>query len=77
MLVEPYGNDQFFNAKQILSLKIGAAMHPHRITADGLAHILQTKVLSDECKQNVQAIDAKIRKENGLETASNLIESWL
>ena len=77
MLVEPYGNDQFFNAKQILSLKIGAAMHPHRITADGLAHVLQTKVLTYECKQNVQAIGAKIRKENGLETASNLIESWL
>jgi UDP:flavonoid glycosyltransferase YjiC (YdhE family) len=77
MLVEPYGNDQFFNAKQILSLKIGAAMHPHRITADGLAHVLQTKVLTDECKQNVQAIGAKIRAENSLETACNLIESWL
>ena len=77
MLVEPLGNDQFFNGKQILSLKIGAAMHPHRITADGLAHVLQTKVLTDECKQNVQAIGAKILKENGLETASNLIESWL
>ena len=77
MLVEPYGNDQFFNAKQILSLKIGAAMHPHRITADGLAHVLETKVLTDECKQNVQAIGAKIRAENSLETTCNLIESWL
>lgn len=77
MLVEPYGNDQFFNAKQILSLKIGAAMHPHRITVDGLAHVLQTKVLTDEYKQNVHAIGTKIRAENSLETACNLIESWL
>lgn len=77
MLVEPYGNDQFFNAKRVLALKIGTAIHPHRLTADGLAHVLQTKVLTAAYKNNVQRLSAKIRAENSVETACHVIESWL
>lgn len=77
MLVEPYGNDQFFNAKQILRLKIGAAMHPQRMTVEGLAWVLQHKVLNDQCRQNVQRLGEKIREEHGLEAACDLITSWL
>jgi UDP:flavonoid glycosyltransferase YjiC (YdhE family) len=77
MLVEPYGNDQFFNAKQVLALNVGTAMHPHRLTANGLAQVLNTKVLTDECKQNTQQLGAKIRQEQGLDKACDLVESWL
>lgn len=77
MLVEPYGNDQFFNAKQILRLKIGAVMHPQRMTAEGLASVLQHKVLDDQCRQNVQNLGEKIREEHGLAAACDLITSWL
>jgi UDP:flavonoid glycosyltransferase YjiC (YdhE family) len=45
MLVEPYGNDQFFNAKQIVFHKVGAAMHPMRLQADEVAGVLQNKVV--------------------------------
>ncbi|MBL1177252.1 glycosyltransferase [Pantanalinema sp. GBBB05] len=77
MVVEPYGNDQFFNAKQILRLKIGAVMHPQRMTAEGLASVLQHKVLNDQCRQNVQNLGEKIREEDGLAAACDLITSWL
>ncbi|BAY91193.1 MULTISPECIES: glycosyltransferase [unclassified Tolypothrix] len=77
MLVEPLGNDQFFNAKRVLSLKVGTAMHPHKLTPDGLARVLETKVLNDEVKQNTQVIGAKIREDKGLVTACQVIESWL
>ncbi len=48
MLVEPYGNGQFFNAKRVVTLNLGAAVHPKKITPDGLAKILETKVLTNE-----------------------------
>lgn len=77
MVVEPYGNDQFFNAQQILRLKIGAAMHPQRMTAEGLAWVLENKVMTAACRQNVQMLGEKIRAEQGLEIACQRIESWL
>jgi UDP:flavonoid glycosyltransferase YjiC (YdhE family) len=76
MLVEPYGNDQFFNAKRVVGLKVGVAVHPKKITPDGLAKILETKVLTDECKKNTQDLGAKIRAENGLKTACDLIVNY-
>jgi UDP:flavonoid glycosyltransferase YjiC (YdhE family) len=77
MLVEPLGNDQFFNAKQILNLKVGTAAHPHKITPEGLANILKHKVLTPEVRDRVELLGAKIRAENSLDQACHLIESWL
>jgi len=77
MLIEPLGNDQFFNAKRILALQVGAAAHPHKITPDSLAKILENKVLSPSVTQKTQALGAKMRTENGAENACKLLESWL
>jgi len=77
MLIEPLGNDQFFNAARILELKAGAAAHPHKITADSLARILEHKVLNAETRRGAQLLGAKIRAEKGTETACELIEAWL
>jgi UDP:flavonoid glycosyltransferase YjiC (YdhE family) len=77
MLVEPYGNDQFFNARQVLLLGVGAAVHPHKLNEVGLARVLQEKVLTFEYKRRAEEIGEKIRQEQGLQTACNLIESWL
>ncbi len=76
MLVEPYGNDQFFNARQILLLGVGAAMHPLKLTVAELAQVLQDKVLSPEYKKQADVLREKICAESGLETACNLIENW-
>lgn len=74
MLVEPYGNDQFFNAKRVLELEAGAAMHPFNLTADGLARVLEGKVLTSRYKQNVEDLSDKIREENGIKVACDFIE---
>ena len=77
MLVEPYGNDQFFNAWKILSLGVGAAMHPFKLTPTEVARVLQEKVLTPDYKRRAEEVGQKIRNEQGLQTACDSIESWL
>jgi len=77
MLVEPYGNDQFFNAKQIVLHGIGAAMHPMHLRVEEVTRVLQEKVLTPDYKQRAETLSSKIQQETGLEMACNLIESWL
>lgn len=77
MVVEPLGNDQFFNAKRVLSLKIGTAVHPHKVTVEGLASLLENKVLTSEVKHNVTTLGEQIRSEDSLNNACNMIQTWL
>lgn len=77
MLVEPYGNDQYFNARRAIELEIGAAVHPHKLNAASLAWILKEKVLSDKIKANISKLSKKINKENGINNACNYIEKFL
>ena len=77
IVVEPYGNDQFLNARQVVTLGLGAAMHPHKLKPSGLVRVLRDKVLTPECRTRVETIGRVIRAENGLERGADLIESWL
>jgi UDP:flavonoid glycosyltransferase YjiC (YdhE family) len=77
MLVEPYGNDQFFNARQILLLGVGAAMHPRHLSVGELVRVLQEKVLTPDYKNRTELLSHKIQAEQGLDVACNLIEGWL
>jgi len=58
-------------------LQVGAAAHPHKITPDSLAKILESKVLTPLVQQKTQELGAKIRAENGTKNACELLESWL
>ncbi|MFH1152863.1 MAG: glycosyltransferase [Pseudomonadota bacterium] len=78
MLIEPYGNDQVYNASRVAgNLKAGAAMHPFKMTVDSLVQVLETKVLTPEFRGRAQALGAKIKAENGLDNACQLIEAFL
>lgn len=78
LLMEPYGNDQLYNASRVAgSLKVGAAMHPFKMTVDGLVQVLKEKVLTPEYRQRAQALGEKVKSENGLEKACQLIEAYL
>jgi UDP:flavonoid glycosyltransferase YjiC (YdhE family) len=77
MLVEPYGNDQFFNARQIILLGVGAAMHPMYLSVEQLVRVLQEKILTSECRNRTAELAAKIRQEQGVELASEWIEQQL
>ncbi|WP_375502633.1 glycosyltransferase [uncultured Nostoc sp.] len=77
MVVEPLGNDQFYNALQLLKLRVGAPMDSQKLTVDGIANILHKKVLTPDYKRRSVAVGEKIKAEQGLITACDLIESWL
>jgi len=77
VVIEPYGNDQFYNARQVVALGLGVAMHPHRLTPAGLARALREKVLTPECRARVAALGARIRAEDGLTVACDTVEAWL
>lgn len=77
LLVEPLGHDQFFNALQVLRLGVGAAMDSQKLTADGIASVLQKKILTPDYKRRAVEVREKIKAEQGLITACDLIENWL
>ena len=77
MLVEPYGNDQFFNAWRVVKLGIGAAAHPHLLTADAAARILEQKVLSPATRLRTAALRERLLEENGVAAAADRCEARL
>lgn len=76
MVVEPYGRDQFFNAWRVTALELGVAMHPHKLTAEGLAHALEV-TSATRVRQRVKEVGDLIRAERGVELACAYIEEFL
>jgi UDP:flavonoid glycosyltransferase YjiC (YdhE family)/GT2 family glycosyltransferase len=74
LLIEPYGNDQFFNARRVLELGVGASMHPHKLTVDGLVRVIGEKVLDPAVRRRAQEIGTRIANEDGLSAACDAIE---
>jgi UDP:flavonoid glycosyltransferase YjiC (YdhE family) len=77
MLVEPYCNDQFYNAARVAALGIGAALYPRDATADRLADVLTRAVLTEQTRSRAAELAAGIAAEDGLTTACQLIEGQL
>ena len=74
LLVEPYGGDQYLNARQVPRLKIGAAADRKQLTEEGLVRLLTERVLLPGVRQRVEALAVEVRKEDGLTCACELIE---
>ncbi len=77
MLIEPYGNDQFFNARRVLELTVGAAMHPFELTADGLARVLEEKVLKAQYRKNAEALREEVSAEDGIQSTCDFVEGMV
>ncbi len=77
LLVEPYGNDQLYNAMRVARLGVGAALHPFQMTLDELVRVLSERVLAPECRERAEAVGARIRGEDGLEVACRAVEIYL
>ncbi|MBL1203434.1 MAG: glycosyltransferase family 1 protein [Nostoc sp. GBBB01] len=77
VLVEPLGHDQFYNALQALKLGVGSVMDSQKLTVDGIANVLQKKILTPDYQKRAVEVGEKINAEQGLIVASDLIESWL
>lgn len=76
MIVEPYGRDQFFNAWRATALEVGVAMHPHKLTAEGLSRALEV-TRGPRVRRRVNEVGDLIRAERGIELACTYIEEFL
>jgi UDP:flavonoid glycosyltransferase YjiC (YdhE family) len=77
ILVEPFGNDQFYTALRVLRLRVGAAVHPIHSTAHSIASVLQSKVLRRGFRRRAEALGFRLRGEDGLGEACRIIEAVL
>lgn len=77
MLVEPFGNDQFYNALRVVELWAGAAVHPLKATAKGIASVLENKVLSRPVTKSVNELKEYVQRESGLKNACDSIEDLM
>jgi UDP:flavonoid glycosyltransferase YjiC (YdhE family) len=77
VLAEPYGRDLFFNARRILALGVGAAMNPHQLTVEGVARVLNERVLTAPVKAQAVSLAIQLRAENGVGLACDCIESLI
>ena len=77
LLIEPFGNDQLFNARQVASLGAGAFTPPFETTPESLARLLEESVLTEDARQRAAWIGAAISAERGLEDACEMIDRYL
>ena len=77
MLVIPQRRDQLFHTARIKALSVGAAMHPLKLTANGVARMLSERACVPAAIKQAQALSQAIRAEDGLAAACDLIEVQL
>lgn len=77
LLVEPHGNDQFYNARQVVALGAGAAMNPHRLEPATVAEVLASKVMTPACRERSRQIGTGLTSEVAVRAACETLEGWL
>jgi UDP:flavonoid glycosyltransferase YjiC (YdhE family) len=77
MLVEPYMNDQFFNAQRIEALGVGGIADPLGLTVGPLCAVLERVVLTEATRRRAEELSTLIRAERGVALACDLIEQRL
>ena len=74
----PFFGDQNFWAERVLSLRTGPKPIPRkRLTAENLAAAIQQAIDDPQIKKNAAELGDKIRAENGVATAIELLQSKL
>ena len=77
VLVEPFGNDQFFNAQRVAELGVGVAAHPFQTTPDQLAELIEKQVLAPATRLRAKRLGRALRAEDGVGQAVALVEEAL
>lgn len=73
LLLEPHTYEQCFNAQRVISWGVGAAMYPKQLTPEGIAKVLDKRVLSQPCQNKAAILRKKLKAEKGLDKACQLI----
>ena len=77
VIVEPFGNDQFYNAQRVANLGVGAALHPFETTPEQLAAIIETQTLSKQTRLRAKLLGRQLRDEDGVAQAVQLVERYI
>lgn len=77
LLLEPFGNDQLYNASQAEHLGVAAVVHPLESTVDMLVEALHDRVLTPQARKNAGTMAQKLRGEDGLSAACACIEDFM
>lgn len=77
VLIEPFGNDQFFNAQRTVELGVGASAHPFQSSATELAQLVEKQVLAPATRLRAKQLGRVLRKEDGVTAAVSLVEEAL
>jgi UDP:flavonoid glycosyltransferase YjiC (YdhE family) len=75
LLIERWGNDQFFNAWMVVKGGLGAAVNPKKATPAELARIIDEKVLSGDVIRRAGDIAQQLAAEDGTALAVAAIEN--
>lgn len=77
LLIEPFGNDQFYNANQVMQLRVGGTAAPFEMTGESLARTLEQNVLTPAARGRARQVGDRMQAEDGLGDACELIERYL
>jgi UDP:flavonoid glycosyltransferase YjiC (YdhE family) len=77
MLVVPFAHDQFDNAARVKRLGIAEVLYRGRYNVHRTEDLLRRLVQDPRYAEAAASVAAKVRDENGVETAANLIEAVL
>lgn len=77
VLVEPFGNDQFYDADRVVALGAGLAVNPFEITVDRLVLLLGEILNTPQFRRRAKLVGGRIAAEDGLGTACDMIERYL
>jgi mannosyltransferase OCH1-like enzyme/UDP:flavonoid glycosyltransferase YjiC (YdhE family)/GT2 family glycosyltransferase len=77
LLIEPFGNDQVFNACQVAYLGAGITVPPFQTTVTGLVDALRQLLINPNFRYQARALGARMASENGTGAACEMIERYL
>jgi UDP:flavonoid glycosyltransferase YjiC (YdhE family) len=77
LLIEPFGNDQFFNANRVHELGVGAVLNPFTSTPEKIARAISDILREPHVRKKLGILSEKLQKEDGAENASRLIDEYL
>jgi UDP:flavonoid glycosyltransferase YjiC (YdhE family)/mannosyltransferase OCH1-like enzyme len=77
LLIEPFGNDQVFNACQVAHLGAGISLPPFQTAVIGLAEALRQLLINPNFRYRARVLGARIASENGTDAACEMIERYL
>ena len=77
LFIEPFGNDQFYNAGLVADLGVGLVAHPFESSVGELAQGLRQLLTNPQYRRRARTIGIRIASENGLGNACSMIERYL